>query len=177
MTAFDGNAWYQITESRVDFNSSLQILGQGLFFSGQCGTCTNQKWQMQLDSSGQYQLKNSASGVSKQLSVCYTPAETDSSKTQPCMLPSSGDDSQKWRVDPWGDGTFKFVNVGNGSKYNMDCHPGNPLFMSSQTAATPKQPAQHWEFSSIGVINDGAYSTTVSTTTVMAAPHRWCPSD
>jgi hypothetical protein len=93
------------------------------------------------------------------------------------MLPSSGDDSQKWRIDSWGDGTFKFVNVANGSNYNMDCHPGNPLFMSSQTAATPKQPAQHWEFSSIAAIDDGAYSTTVSTTTVKPVPCRLCSAD
>jgi hypothetical protein len=167
MATIDGNAWYQIIESRVDFKSSLQSSGaQGIFFATECGTCVGQKWQIQVVSDGQYQLRNSVTGIKRQLGVCYTQSETDASKTQPCMLPASGDDSQKWRIDPWGDGTFKFVNVGNGTNFNMDCHPGNPLFMSSQIAETPKQPAQHWSFSSIGAVEDGAYSTSVITTTV-----------
>jgi len=78
------------------------------------------------------------------------------------MQTASGDKSQLWQIEAWGDGTWRFVNVGNGSNYNMDCHPGDPMFMSSVTAAVPNQPAQHWEFSSLAEINDGAYSTTIT---------------
>ena len=45
---------------------------------------------------------------------------------------------------------------------NYALKSGNPLFMSPTTAETPKQPAQHWEFSSIGVVDDGVYSTSVT---------------
>jgi len=82
------------------------------------------------------------------------------------MQPASGDDSQLWQIEAWGDGSWRFVNVGNGSDYNMDCHPGDPMFMSNTTAALPKQPAQHWLFSSLSDINDGAFSTMITVSRV-----------
>ena len=70
------------------------------------------------------------------------------------MQPAGGDDSQKWDIEPWGDGSYMFVDVKNGSGYRMDCHPGNPLFTSFETTGTP-EPAQHWLFSSLAAINGG----------------------
>jgi hypothetical protein len=70
------------------------------------------------------------------------------------MQPAGGDDSQKWDIEPWGGGSYMFVHVKNGSGYRMGCHPGNLLFTSSETTGTP-EPAQHWLFSSLAVINDG----------------------
>lgn len=150
-----------MTETRVDFNSSLQIAGDALVMAS-AGPKTNQYWQIFPVSDSHYQIRNQASGVNKQLATCYNPQEADASQTQPCMQPASGAQSQLWIVNTWGDGTYRFVNVGNGSGYNMDCHPGNPMFMSSNTALVPRQPAQHWEFSSLRTINDGAYSTTIT---------------
>lgn len=164
MADLDPNAWYQLTESRVDFNSSFQAAGgsdDAVLIGAQCKTC-QQRWQIQPASPNTFQVRNQIFGTNRQLSACYNEKEQDSSKTQPCMQPSSGDEAQQWRIEPWGDGTYKFINVANGSDYNMDCHKGNPLFMSSATAETPKQPAQHWMFSSIGAVNDKAYSTAVT---------------
>ncbi|KAF2673027.1 hypothetical protein BT63DRAFT_475599 [Microthyrium microscopicum] len=161
MSGLDSNAWYQITETRVDFNSSLQLSGNAPFFGAE-GPNALQFWQFMPVGNGQYALRNLNTGLSKQLGVCYSASELDPSKTQPCMIASTADDSQKWVVSDWGDGTYKITNVGNGTKYNMDCHPGNPVFMSSVTDATPKQPAQHWEVSSRKAINDGAFSTIIS---------------
>jgi Ricin-type beta-trefoil lectin domain-like len=161
MATIDPNVWYQLTETRVDFNSSLQYNGFGIFMAAHETTADDgQYWQFLPLSNGEWQVRNVASAIGKQLSTCYSATETSDSKTQPCMQDSSDDDSQKWWITAWGDGTYKFVNVGNGTGYNMDCHPGNPMFMNDQTATTPNQPAQHWEFSSIRDVNDGAYSTT-----------------
>jgi hypothetical protein len=155
--AIDSNTWYQLTESRVGFNSSLQYNGVGIFFA--LASDAVEAWQFYPVDSGNYQIRNKNTATN-QLGTCHVSSEVTTPKTQPCMVPaSSSDDSQKWTVDTWSDGTYKFVNVGNGTAYNMDCHPGNPLFMSDTTAESPKQPAQHWMIQSIGVINDGTFST------------------
>jgi Ricin-type beta-trefoil lectin domain-like len=161
MTQIDSNVWYMLTETRVDFNSSFQYNGNGLFFAARVQTSdSGQLWQFLSIPDGQWQIRNIGSAINQQLATCYVASEVSDSKTQPCMQPSSNNPSQKWIIDSWGDGTYKFMNVGNGSGYNMDVHPGNPPFMSDQIATTPNQPAQHWEFSSIRDVNDGAYSTT-----------------
>jgi hypothetical protein len=158
MSDTDPNVWYQLTESRVDFNSSLQYNGKDIFFA-----LANQKaqqyWQFFPVDNGNYQLRNRATDT-KQLGTCYKPQENGDSKTQPCMVnPIDGERSQKWIVDQWDDGTWRFVNVGNGTNYNMDVHPGNPPFMSGVIAKLPRQPAQHWMWQSMMPIDDGAYST------------------
>jgi hypothetical protein len=164
--AIDSNTWYQFTESRVDFNSSLQYNGQGIFFAAQSEDA-EQYWQFYTEDSSTYQIRN-RNTATKQLGTCYNPSEVTAPKTQPCMVPASDDDSQKWTVSTWSDGTYKIQNVGNGTDYNMDVHPGNPLFMSSATAETPKQPAQHWEIQSIGEIDDGTFSTALGAVCLLA---------
>ena len=165
MAQIDPDGWYMLTETRVDFNSSFQYNGLELFFGAVVKTGDGgQLWQFLSIPDGQWQIRNIASNINKQLATCYVSSEASDTKTQPCMQPSSADPSQKWIIDAWGDGTFKFVNVGNGSGYNMDVHPGNPPFMSDQIAQTPNEPAQHWEFSSIRDVNDGTYSTTFVST-------------
>ena len=162
MADFDPNAWYQITESRVNFSSSLQTSGMGVYM-GAAGIKTPQFWQVFSLGDNEYAFRNKANGITHQLGVCYISNEIDASKTEPCVVPSDDSDSQKWTITPWGDGeSYKIGNVGNGTDYIMDCHPGNPMFMSSNTQSNIRQPAQHWMFSSLEIINDGAYSTTIS---------------
>lgn len=162
MINFDSNAWYKLTESRVDFNTTLQESGAAVFLApAAAGGVEN--WQLfQLDN-GNFQIRNRNVGLERQLATCYIPDETDPSRTRPCLLPAVGDDTQKWLINPWGDGTYYLVNVANGSSYYLDGHPNSLLFMSSTIAEQPKQPGQHWEFSSVAAINDGAYSSTVTT--------------
>jgi hypothetical protein len=77
-----------------------------------------------------------------------------------CLSNPADTSAQEWTIDSsWGDGTFRLQNVANGTGYNLDVHPGTPVFMSNVLAKTPNQPAQHWLMMSKGVINDGAYST------------------
>lgn len=162
----DSNTWYQITETRVDFNSSLQYNGFDIYFS-LANPSANQYWQFFPLSGGNYQLRNRATSA-KQLGTCYKPAEKSASKTQPCMVDAiASDKSQKWIVEYWYDGTtLRFNNVKNGTGLNMDVHPGNPLFMSQTTAKVPRQPAQHWEIKSIGQVDDGAFSTTFGSVSI-----------
>lgn len=50
------------------------------------------------------------------MGACYVAKEVSSSKTQPCMVASDGgDESQEWVITNWGDDTYKFTNVKNGT--------------------------------------------------------------
>lgn len=161
MSNFDSNTWYQMTETRVGFNSSYYIGGSNdTYFYAQNSNNTATYWQIFHLTGDTYQIRNNASGIASQFSVCYVAAEKDTSKTQPCFRPSDGNTTQQWNVSPWGDGTFKIYNIANGSNYNLDVHPGNPPFMSSNL--TQPQVAQHWEFQAIDSIDDARFSTTVT---------------
>jgi hypothetical protein len=162
MPTLDPNTWYQITESRVGFGSSLQFDGSSMFVAAAVkpGSPT-QNWQFHPVGDGTYQVRSQASTVFLQLATCYAAGETDASRTRPCMKDARGDDGERWQLLDWGDGTFMMKNVANGTGYNLDCHPGNPLFMNENTAAEPMQPAQHWQVQSLAVVNDAQYSTVV----------------
>jgi hypothetical protein len=165
MATIDPNAWYHLSETRVDavgkpLANTLQLVGKDMRF----GSNTTQAWQFQpVDGIvGRYLMRLSAAGIGQQLSTCFRPDEVHPGKTGVCMNGTSGDNGQKWDIQPWGDGTFKMLNVANGTGYVLDVHPGNPPFMSSEiesNAAEVKQPAQHWLLSSLRPVNDGAYST------------------
>ncbi|QDS75569.1 hypothetical protein FKW77_005935 [Venturia effusa] len=154
----DGNVWYQVIESRVDFNSSMAIANGIQFIAA--SSSAKMYWQFYKMDNGNYALRNQATSIRQQLGTCYVAKEVSSSKTQPCMVESDGgDESQEWVITNWGDDTYKLTNAKNGTGYNLDWHPGNPGFMNPTTASTPYQPAQHWKWSSLATINDGAFST------------------
>ncbi|KAM0396510.1 hypothetical protein ACHAQC_004005 [Fusarium culmorum] len=121
-------------------------------------------WQFHKigDKPGRYQLRCSNTAVKKQLSVCYRSDVIDEKRrTRPCLMVTDDTDKQKWDVSLWGeDDTYKITNVQNGTKWNMDCIPDGPVFMSSNFEG--KQPRQHWLLQSVGNVNNEMYSTTYS---------------
>ncbi|KAK7428614.1 hypothetical protein QQZ08_004875 [Neonectria magnoliae] len=161
----DSNVWYAITEARVDnyekksFNSNLQIEDTGNL--GVWGA-VEQYWQFQAvqdGPDGRYAVRCSKTGVFKQLAVCYNKDEIDDSRTQPCMAKSDGTKAQMWDVADWGNQTYRFINVHNGSDYVMDTHPGNPPFMASDLRTNIPMPGRHWLMTSAKDVDDGAFST------------------
>jgi len=171
MADLDGNTWYQMTESRVNFTSGLYYNGNGaLYFASADTTNMAMYWQIYHLKGGNFQFRNRNSNVKQQMGVCYVANEDSPSKTQPCMEDSNETPGQKWSMDKWADGTYRIKSVANGTNYNLDWHPGNPGFLSPTTADTPKQPAQHWMFQSIGVVEDGIYSTSVVPTKTGSTP-------
>ena len=71
MSDLDGNTWYQITESRVDFNSSLQYGNGGLFFAAAGSNIAGQYWQIFALDGGNFQFRNKASNILKQMGLLY----------------------------------------------------------------------------------------------------------
>lgn len=129
MSTFHSNAWYQVTDSRVGFNKSLQVEGIDPFIAGRGGY---EYWQLFPLDDGNFQIHNRFLGVRKSLAACYNAAETDPTHTRPCLLPAVRDDTQKWSINPWGDGTYYLINIANGSGCHLDWHTAdNSLFMSS----------------------------------------------
>jgi hypothetical protein len=176
-TDIDPNAWYHISEERVDktnwttLTNSLQIRDKA---AGELVVWLDNghRWQVQPVGNDQYALRCGEAGVSKQLSVCYAPDEFSSTKTQPCLADSHGGDEQKWMIADWGlpdNPVYRFINVKNGSDYWMDVHQGNPIFMSPDIKTDFYRPAQRWLMRSGDAINDESYSTTFTNLPTAAA--------
>ncbi|KAF3346969.1 Isoflavone reductase [Verticillium dahliae VDG2] len=170
MAEFDPNVWYHISEERVTnasapvFHNTLQTTTDGL----RVFSLVAQAWQMQpIDNEpGLYLMRHNASGVGRQLSVCWDPEEDHKSKTIACMQPSSVDDAQKHYFEEIGNtGAFLWKPKSNNSDYAMDVHPGSNLFLNDQIqgeTSDAQHPAQRWVFSSARDVNDGAWSTIYS---------------
>ncbi|KAK1538125.1 hypothetical protein CPAR01_08238 [Colletotrichum paranaense] len=173
MAELDSNAWYRLSETRVDnstgpFALNLQLRDVGLRVHPVTdGTAA---WQFQPfgDVKGRYLMRLDQAGVKQQLGVCYDAKEPATGNTVACLQESSVDESQIWEVSAWDGktGEYKFVNVANGTAYVLDVHPKSNLFMNSNiegsASATDTQPAQHWVMTSVSAVNDGAYSTIYS---------------
>jgi hypothetical protein len=120
----DGNTWYWITETRVNYTSALFYNGNGdVYFAANDTKSNGMYWQIYTLPDGSVQFRNRNSNTLKQLGVCYNAAEVSPSKTQPCMNASDSSGGQQWNISPWGDGSFKIENVDNGTAFNLDWHP------------------------------------------------------
>ncbi|KAI9700925.1 MAG: hypothetical protein M1820_006686 [Bogoriella megaspora] len=166
MAQFDANMWYQLTEARVGFGSALTSWGGNTTgFQAYNESDLNQYWQIIpfADDTNAYAFRSRTGGVGLAIGTCYRPDEIDPSHTQPChQVLDTNDDNQRWTFGAWSNNTNYIVNVGNGSGYHLDVHPGNPVFMSSETSAEANDPGQHWMIQPIEAINDGGWGTALS---------------
>ncbi|KAL3304589.1 transmembrane alpha-helix domain-containing protein [Colletotrichum asianum] len=173
MATLDPNAWYRISETRVDnstgpfaLNLQLRTEVNGLRVHPITGGTASWQFQPYGDVKGRYLMRLDQTGVKAQLSACYDSGEPATGNTIACMKESSTDEAQLWDVSDFGSGTFKFINVKNGTSYVLDVHPKDNLFMSNEIdgseGVAENQLAQHWVLSSVSAVNDGAYSTIYS---------------
>ncbi|KAI9700504.1 MAG: hypothetical protein M1820_006803 [Bogoriella megaspora] len=162
--SFDSNTWYQISEANVAFGSVLTDWGDNVTgIQSWNSSQASQYWQVVIsqNSVSTYLFRNKAAGPSTALGVALVPQEKDASRTQPRLQRLDlNDNGQKWTMGDFGNNTLYIVNAGNGSSYHLDVHPGNPVYMSSQTSAEPYDSRQHWEFQSIMPIDDWQWSQT-----------------
>ncbi|KAF4443197.1 transmembrane alpha-helix protein [Fusarium austroafricanum] len=161
-TNLDPNTWYHITEQYVDhdyrteWKSILQINQDPKVNDDNLhvwpvktddGNVTGY-WQFQPVTStpGRYMLRYSHTGVDVQLSVClHNDVDDLDTKTRPCLRNATNHETQQWDIAEWkSNNTYRFVNVHNGTKSNMDCMSNGPVFMSPDVDGRPYQSAQHW---------------------------------
>ncbi|TQN75341.1 hypothetical protein CSHISOI_00057 [Colletotrichum shisoi] len=174
MAELDPNAWYRLSETRVDnstgpFTLNLSLRDVGLRVHPIADDAAA-AWQFQPfgDVKGRYLMRLDQAGVKQQLGVCYDAKEPAVGATVACLQESSVDDSQIWEITTWNGKPeeYKFVNVANGTSYVLDVHPKANLFMNKDVeglaGVTETQPAQHWVMSSVSAVNDAAYSTIYS---------------
>lgn len=167
-TNIDPNSWYHITENRVDtydreFTSNFQLTAKNEL--AVWPLMAPQMWQFHPvnASIGRYSLRLSMLGVYKQLGVCYEPKEVSKGKTKPCMTDSvPGEEAQMWDIGNWGNDTYRFINVRNGTDFWLDVHSGNPPFMADDIDTGKFQPAQRWLMTSASNVDDKTYSTVFS---------------
>jgi hypothetical protein len=81
VSSIDGNVWYAITETRVNWTSSMQYDGHGLVFSGD-NNVAKQMWQFFKLENGNWAIRSQATGINKQLSTCYVASEKADSKVR-----------------------------------------------------------------------------------------------
>ncbi|RGP81246.1 transmembrane alpha-helix [Fusarium longipes] len=170
-TDLDPNVWYQMSELAVDtadkdLHAMLQPTdsgsGGGDMRVGQANK--NSYWQFQKigDKPGRYQMRCSLTTVEKQLAVCYRPdIINEKRRTRPCLMATDDTEEQQWDVSLWGkDDSYRITNVHNGTKWNLDCIPNGPVFMSSNHEGD--QPRQQWLMQSVGKVDNTIYSTIYS---------------
>lgn len=191
--SFDSNVWYHLTSGGKEdaynysdsdsysydttFKNSFFENDHGHLIAGKVGTGT--VWQFMPvgnGKDGRYQIRSTQHNLGKQLAVCYNDTEIDNSRTQPCMAPSDGSERQKWDITDWGDGTYRFNNVKNGSDFVLDVHPGdtatNQPFMGDDEDI--KQDWQHWLMTSMRNIDDEAYQTVFVRSHPLTAQRETC---
>ncbi|KAG5764363.1 hypothetical protein H9Q69_008512 [Fusarium xylarioides] len=167
-TDIDSNVWYQLTELAVDdYDGKLKTMLQPTSPGGDLRVWPankNSYWQFQKIGTkpGRYALRCSMTTTEKQLSICYRSDEINESKrTRPCLMPSDDSEMQQWDISSWGsDGTYRLTNVKNGTGWNLDCIPSGAVFMSDDFEGD--QPRQRWLMSSVGDVDNKAYSTTLT---------------
>ena len=165
----DENAWYQVNVTRF---TGLSFLGTSLYNEGNTGAVffqnTNtssrgQSWQFYPYNSSVYLLRCKDGGPNAYLAVAAagkdsTDSSTVTGNTVPVMANYNvTDDSMFWQVAPWGDGTYHFSNLANGSDWRLNVLGTGLMAMDSNI--TSAQSGEHFTFNSLSTIGDSRYST------------------
>ena len=164
MANFNSNQWYQLNviAATSDLSMDGSILydhGKGsVFFQNTNTTLPGQQWQIYTFNSSTYVLRTKDSGHDGYLGVAVTYNGTTAGNTVPEMHNHTlSDNSMFWQITPWGDGTFFFTNSANGTAWHLDVLPSALMAMSSNITAP--QDSQRYSFTTLGAINDEAFST------------------
>lgn len=165
----DDNAWYQVNVTRF---TGLSLRGTSLYNDGNTGAVfyqnTNtsipgQSWQFYPYNSSVYLLRCRNGGPDAYLAVAVGKSDSsDSSSVTGNTVPilanyNVTDDSMFWQVGPWGDGTYYFSNLANGSDWRLNVLSNALMAMDSNI--TSAQPGEHFTFTSLSTIGDSRYST------------------
>lgn len=165
---FDDNTWYQVNVTKF---SGFSLLGTSLFKDGLTGAVfykeTNtslrgQSWQFYPYNSSVYLLRCKDAGPNGYLAAAAGSSDGAQASITGNTVPilanyNVTDDSMFWQIDPWGDGTYYFSNLANGTNWRLNVL--DTALMAMDSNITSEQAGEHFTFRSLGTIGDDRYST------------------
>lgn len=163
---FDSDTWYQVNVTKFP---EFSFLGTSLYnHDGTTGAvfyeATNtskpgQKWQFYPFNSSAYLLRCQDGGPDAYLAVAVGTPETKTSGRTIAIMASYTilEDSMFWQIQPWGDGTYYFTNLANGTDWHLNVLDTGLLAMDSNIMST--QVGEHYTFTSLSTIGDSRFST------------------
>lgn len=153
--------------------TGLSLRGTSLFKDGLTGavfdeitnsTSPGQRWQFYPYNASVYLLRCEEGGPDAFLAAARgsgsssDPASSTTGDTVPIMSNLSiSDSSIFWQIAPWGDGTYYFSNLANGSDWRLNTL--STALMAMDSNITTEQSGEHYQFSSMGTIGNSRYST------------------
>jgi hypothetical protein len=168
----DPNTWYHITESVVGFTGSLGSASApdtdavAVFIHAFNASDPGDSWQIFSLTNTTFAFRSRLGTSQHQLDVSLSPVDTESGQRQLRLSPTDPMSlSQQWTIQRWKDreGTWKLQNLAKGTSHSLAVHDGiwgPPIMSSVSTEEGTQHDAQHWMFSSMGPIDDVAFSTT-----------------
>jgi hypothetical protein len=164
---FDDNMWYQVNVAKFSGSSllgtSLVDSLTGAVFYQETNTGTQgQSWQLYPHNSSVYLLRCKDGGPNRYLAAAAGKGDGEQSSITGYTVPiianyNVTDDSMFWKIEPWGDGTYYFFNLANGSNWRLNVLDSGLMAMDSNI--TPAQSGEHFTFTSLSTIGDDGYST------------------
>lgn len=165
---FDDNTWYQVNATKA---SGKSFYGTSLFQDGKTGAVffqnTNtsvrgQSWQFYPYNSSVYLVRCKDGGPNGYLAAAAGKEDTEQSSITGNTVPilanyNVTDETMFWQIEPWGDGTYYFSNLGNGSNWRLNLLDSGLMAMDSNI--TSAQSGEHFTFASLSTIGDDRYST------------------
>jgi hypothetical protein len=158
------NSWYQLCTGTCDqslFGSEVYAKSgsTGAAFCTETNTTSeNQRWQLLKLNASAWTIRSQKAGADVYLGAAYDPNEETEGNTTAVMLRGDvADASVYWNIGPWGDTTWYFTNLANGTNHLVK--KPNSLMAMTPNISAPAAPGQKWHVKKIVAINDKDYSS------------------
>ncbi|KAF1938082.1 hypothetical protein EJ02DRAFT_474625 [Clathrospora elynae] len=165
VSKIDPNQWYSLYIGTGTQNLVGTTLFQAdrsvgtVYIAGEDTSKRNQRWQIFKLNSTAWILRSQAGGPNAYLGTFYAEPEVTEGKTVPRIVRGDiADASVFWTIGSWGDTTWYFSNLANGTGYRLMLKPTGGYLAMSPNITAP-QVGQKWQFDTITAINDQRYSS------------------
>jgi hypothetical protein len=160
----DSNQWYQLCTGECGqslFGTEVYTKSASIgasFCQITDYSSENQRWQLLKLNSTAWTIRGQKAGADVYLGTSFSPKEETERNTTVSMLRGDvADASVYWNLTPWGDKTWYFTNLANGT-FQMVKKPNSLMAMTPNIAA-PAAPGQKWVIRKITAINDKEFSS------------------
>ncbi|KAF2111511.1 hypothetical protein BDV96DRAFT_184254 [Lophiotrema nucula] len=158
MGTLDLSSKYILTNAYTLSSKQLASNGDQIFMDGVGNTDSHQWYLTSTTLSSYYRLHTVANGDTESLDVLN---DNGTSSTSLQFYQTGSYQGQYWRLDDWGDGTFRLSNEYTGLDMHLDTYSGTlePFLGDGDHTG------QHWSFSRVGGASSSSSSSVSSTAT------------